>query len=413
MKETDNISNSASSELVTIGRPSGKQAADWRTRAANGPIADKFFALGAIFAVVGTLMFGLYLWLVLNSILPLEGSYTALRRAHAIIQVYLFFGLFILGFISQAGSKMLGAKLDFAAKPLIFLPLYIIGSLGMMFSMHWAALLVSAIFAGYASRIAYVCIRGCERPIQAALSTLGLSVLAAAPFLSVENQYSALLVAWGGFGSLIFAASAQFIAAFLNGKPLQGRLGLLFVFLHAANVLLLMLGPALDSKYTALLALLELAVYLYATTFTRWFSSAGTNALSLAFVFGYIWSIVAWGIVLLGNYTAPDLTMHILVIGWAAPLIFAVSTQVVAFMTGRDTLLPKRLWWSLLLLWQVVPLGRGAFHTLGLPTWFSLLVAGASITVLLSWAAAICSAEWSMLRLQATLQKGESLKSCG
>ncbi|MCB0343865.1 MAG: NnrS family protein [Bdellovibrionales bacterium] len=400
-------------KLIQIGRLSGKQPASWRDRSVSGPVADKFFALGAAFAVLGTLIYGLYLWLVLNRVLPLEGNYATLRRAHVVVQVFLFFGLFVLGFISQAGSKVVGAKLEFAAKPLVLLPIYVFGGIGMMFTKPWAPWIVCLTFAAYALRMAYVCLRGCDRPIQAMLCILGLSVLAASPFLPLEDQRSALLVTWGGFGSLIFAASVQFIVAFLGGNPLHRGVGTLFIILHCTSILLLLAGSTLNLIYPALMSLLGLAIYLTATNFKGWFSSVRTNPLNLAFVSGYLWSIAAWMIVFFSNYSTPDLTLHILATGWAAPLIFAVSSQVVAFLTSRNTLIHRKLWWFLLMAWQLVPLGRGAFHLFALPEWFSLIVAISSAAVILTWAAAIWRAEWTMLRLQASLQKGESLKSCG
>ncbi|MCB0345170.1 MAG: hypothetical protein KDD66_08625 [Bdellovibrionales bacterium] len=399
--------------LVQINRPSQRCPASWHERAANGPMVDKFFALGALFGVVGTLGYGLYLWLVFNNLLPLVGSYPELRRVHALVQIFLFFGLFVLGFVSQAGGKMLGADLRFAKIPLVLLPVYVLGGIAMLFGQFWGACIVSASFSCYAIRICHVCIGGCEHPLQAVLTVLGLSILAISPFLSLENPTSALIVMWGGYGTLLFAASGQFIDSFLGGSTLAGRAGVLFLVLHVIGVLLLVFGSASKLKYIAVAALAVLLVYLFATSFHKWVSSFCMNPFGFAVVSGYLWATAAWAVLLVGRHASFDLTVHILATGWAATLILAISSQVIAFLTGRKYLLPRNLWWTLLAVWQLVPLGRGAFHLFGIPSWFSLVVAASSTAVMMCWATSICRAEWTMLRLQSVLQKGEALKSCG
>ncbi len=399
--------------LVQIGRVSSRCPASWAERASSGPVADKFFAIGTLFGTIGTLGYGLYLWLVLNNILPLVGAYSELKRAHVIIQLFLFFGLFVLGFISQAGGKMLGASLNLGKVPLLILPLYLVGAIAMLNGQSWGAFLISAPFSLYASYICFVSFRDSLYSPKVALTVLGLGVLGASPFFQLENPHSALLIMWGGFGSLIFSASVQFISAFLRGRALAGREGILFLLLHSASVALLAIVPTTQPELIAISALSALFVYLHATGFATWSMSAYPLPLGLAFVSGFLWVAVAWAVLLYGSFATADLSVHILAVGWAAPLIFAVSFQVVGFLTGKESLLPRNIWWTLLLIWQLVPLGRGAFHLIALPAWFSLIVTAASTIVMLSWTISICSAEWTMLRLQSVLSKGETLKSCG
>lgn len=403
----------SSENLVQIGLPSNQRPASWLERVVSGPVADKFFALGTLFGTIGTVGYGLYLWLVLNNILPLVGSYPELKRAHVIIQLYLFFGLFVLGFVSQAGSKMLRLPLNFGKTPFLLLPLYLIGAVAMLSGQTWGRFLVSAPYAVYACYIFLVSLRNSLHSTRTVLTILGLFILAASPFLDYENPNSALLIMWGGFGSLIFSASLQFICAFLGAVPLTGKAGVLFVALHLASITILVLSPYEQAETIAFFALSALAVYLYSTAFSKWARAFYPSPLGLAFVSGFLWAALAWAILVYGSFASADLSVHILAVGWAAPIIFAVSFQVVGFITGKDYLLHPKAWWALLLIWQIVPLGRGAFHLIALPGWFSLVVAVASSIVMLAWSICICKAEWTMIRLQSSLNKGETLKSCG
>jgi hypothetical protein len=400
-------------KLVQLGGSGKRCPATWQERAASGPVADKFFAVGALFGFVGTAGYGLYLWLALNNILPLGLNYPELRYAHAVVQIYLFFGVFVLGFVSQAGGKMLGADLRFGKRPLLLLPVYVVGAFGILAHLSWGTYLVSAIFSLYAIYVAWSCFGTSTRPQQAILAVAGLSVLAISPFLSLHSPISALLILWGGFGTMIFAAGGQFIQAFLGGRNLGGRGGYLFVLLHLGSIAVLLLSPTSGLYYGCILSLAALVVYLMVTDARKWFASFYPNPLGLAFVCGYSWAIAAWVLQILTGYASADLTVHILATGWAAPLIFAVSAQVIGFLTGRDSLMPRRLWWWLLCSWQLVPFGRGTFQLFGLPSWFSIIVAIVSLSVLIAWTGSLCRAEWKMLRLQSVLKKGEILKTCG
>jgi hypothetical protein len=404
---------SPSGKLVQLNRGASPSPASLKGRITGGPVVDKFFALGAIFGFVGTVGYGLYLWLALNNILPISTNYFALREAHAVIQVFLFFGLFVLGFISQAGAKIVGVDLRFGKKPLLILPVYIVGSIGIIWGQTLGQFIVCAIFAFYSLSIAYHCSKGCPRPLHAVLAVTGLAVLAASPFLSLNNPTSVLLVMWGGFGTLIFAAGGQFIGAFLGGKNLVGRTGLIFLAVHLVSIALVSFASKISLDIIATLALLSLLSYFVATNISGWLSSFISKPLGLAFCSGYLWAVIAWALHFLDGSTSADLVVHILATGWAAPIILGVSSQVIAFTTGKDSLLPPRLWWWLLALWQVVPLGRGAFHFVGLPSGFSVVVAAASLVVLASWVISLIRAEWKMLSLQSELRKGEILKTCG
>ncbi len=308
---------------------------------------------------------------------------------------------------------MVGAQLPFGKWPLLLIPVYVLGAFGIIGRHAWGNYLVSASFLLYVVLILRSCYSHSTRPLQATLTVIGLSVLAISPFLSIHDPVSAILVLWGGFGSLIFAAGGQFIHAFLGGRNLAGRSGICFIFFHlGSNVMLLTkMTSALD--YSCYFSLAGVFAYLLATDAPTWFRSWYTKPLGLAFVCGYLWVTVAWGLQLRAGISSADLTLHLLATGWAATLVFAVSAQVIGFLTGGENIMPTRLWWWLLVLWQLVPLGRGMFHVLGLPAWFSIVVAFSSLTVLLAWAGSLWSAEWKMLRLQFALDKGEVLKTCG
>lgn len=372
-------------QLVQLGAPAVQPL--WRMEF----LIDKFFVVGAVSSLIGGAVLGAHLWMMLNGRMPMASDFVWLRHLHALVQTYLFFGLFILGFLLQTAPKILKVKLRIiplflAAVPLLFggvtLELQSPGGLG-----RWV---LAFPFAATALLVGYLASRGHEafRESYAWWVILSLCGLAVSPFFPVDRADNAQLFIWGGVVPVTFATGQQFIFAFLGGARLAKGINRILFALYSAALVALFAARVCEIaslwRVGGGLAAASLAVYIVATSATRAASSAHRDPLSFAFVTGYGWGIV--GSLMLA-FAGPDLldsAFHILVLGWFTPLIIAVSSQVLGAISGKF-LLPKWFVHGMLLVWQVVPVGRGLRSVIDLSPGLSLVVATVTSIVFLLW----------------------------
>ncbi|MCB0323263.1 MAG: hypothetical protein KDD69_06795, partial [Bdellovibrionales bacterium] len=63
--------------LVQLNRRTERATATVRDQLQGGPVADKYFTLGSIFGLLGSILLGSYLWLTLNGMLPPHFAYAS------------------------------------------------------------------------------------------------------------------------------------------------------------------------------------------------------------------------------------------------------------------------------------------------------------------------------------------------
>lgn len=360
-------------------------------------LVDKFFLVGALSSFFGGAGIGAHLWLMLNAQMPVAANYATLRVLHALIQTYLFFGLFILGFLFQTAPKILKVPIRLNFIFLFAIPLL---SFGVYVATVWperriGAILIALPFFSAFLYVAYLTYRGSPQFREnyawwVLLSLLGLS---ASSFFPVANPENAQMFIWSGVAPVTFAAGQQFLFAFLGGRRLEKvpnrvlfavyllTLGAMFGARSRGDASLWQLG--------GVLAFSSLTYYLMNTRILAAIPKLFRDPLAFAFLTGYMWALFAtWTLAMYGPQ-ALDGSFHMLTLGWLTPLIIAISSQVLRAIGGNFWLSPRMLT-VLLIIWQLVPLGRGLRFLLPLPPSFSIVVITDVTVVLLAWLISIC-----------------------
>ena len=347
----------------------------------NRVFVHRIFILALAAGFVGSTYLGLHLWLMRTGSMVPWSNYVEMRSLHAAVQLYLFFGLFAVGFILQAAPTFLGieprcSKLAFAAPLLIVLGVGVeIGSrvLGTADSANgrFPGLVISgAGFALVGLALANVLRRSqsSARAVSFGLPmVVGLMTTAASTLLDPADPRTAVFVLWGGIGSFVFAAGQKFIEGSLGGSGLGRGTAYVFLGLHITTIFLLgaaALMPAQPQFFSLLLpplALAVLTVFYFGTGLNRSIREIAFKPLAFALHTGFLWAVV--GISGLGWPGTTDLVAHTWALGWFAPLVVAVSSQIIGHLSDRPLFRPQTLI-GLLILWQAVPLGRGFGHTL-------------------------------------------------
>ena len=125
--------------LIQISKNNKERAPDSRVKHPFSIVLiDKFFLLGAIAGLFGSLILGIYVWLMRSGLVLPDVRYHSLRSFHATMQFYLFLTPFILGFLLQSGSKLLELEKPLPRMTGIILPLTITGAIFMLFYPQFA-----------------------------------------------------------------------------------------------------------------------------------------------------------------------------------------------------------------------------------------------------------------------------------
>ncbi|MDD2941701.1 MAG: NnrS family protein [bacterium] len=396
--------------LISLGRAKDNTGS-LTSKLLTASIADKFFTVGALSCVIGIGYHGVHLWLMLKGKLPPYQHYMALRESHAYLQLFMFFGLFILGFVFQAAGKIIGGTQS-ASPRVLFLPLVIVASLTIFFipglNNLSRGLLTLPFLVAFIHVLAVV--RSAPKPNWRAtvLMLLGLVGFNVAPWTSFFLPFPALVSLNLSVTMVVFGAGEQFVVNFAGGKRLQGTAGTAIVGLLSGVFtigLLFILFPKLQTNSTLTtcwLSLLTLATLSY-TWHTELFalpmklSLFRDTPVRIAIVTGYIWLLTGTTLGVIYGAIVSDGLLHIIALGWGATIVFAVSGQIVTSMSGTKYFKPERTKLALLL-WQPVIIDRGLLPVIS-PSWsFPWLTSVLASIVVSWWALGIILAERRIIR---------------
>ena len=386
-----------------------------RKPAATPPISplfetliEKFFVLGALFGLIGGVVIGAHLWLMLNGRVAVAPSFTTLRALHALMQTYLFFGLFILGFLFQTAPKILKVHVRTSPMFLGTIPILILG-IALELQAPGAGIgrwLIATPFAATFAYFASLTLRGTKafRENYAWWVLLSLGGLTISPFFPVLSPEHAQIFVWFGVAPVTFAAGQQFIFAFLGGTRLApGKNRFLFAFYLAALSLLFAANlNGGDTLWQGAGAMCGTCIVLFViwTNSLRAMRRAYFDPLAFGFVSGYAWALTGCGALAFFGSALIDSSFHLLTLGWLTPLIIAISSQVLRAISGKFWLPPNAVM-TLLVVWQLVPIGRGLRAVLPIPPWFSLVVITAAGLVLSLWLIAVARSAVRIMRKKA------------
>jgi len=394
--------------VVKIGPKRGE-----KPRAQPYIVVEKFFLAGVAAGLLGSLVLGLYLWLVVRGELSPSQNLLLLRNTHALIQIYLFLGLFILGFCFHALPRIMGGGVDTPRFSYLCLALALAGCLLSFLSpgSSCGPALVSLAFFVCAAFVFSIC-RKCPRPNGLVFGipvAAGLCVMAAGAQFNLSIPINGLLLIWFGVGPIIFATSQQFIAGFIKGKKFSAGLALNHITSYLLSALLAY--SALNSSpqsqmaqtYFSFFALVNIYIigcHFLFTGLWRAFSSKPTPV-TLGFAASSLWCLAA-NFVLLDSQFRADSSLHILALGWAVTLVITTSSNIISFMSLQPILKSGQLC-ALVLAWQLVVLFR-AFPESASPylpggAWsFSFLM----LLVLGSWAISMIGGIVKLIRARST-----------
>ena len=413
----DRTFSTIQSGLVTLGGK--KPAAPFLERLRAGPVADKFFCIGALAGYLGMAGYGAHLWLAMNGQSGLPAGYGDMRQVHSSLQFFLFFAPFIVGFTIQAGPKLLGVSTPVPGFSLFILFLLLVGSIA-------KAVEPGSMIAGSMLCLAFVwvilffsktVVRNYATINTHALffltaSQLGFCLACFAPYTVSGN---ALVLFWLAVVPALYAGGEQFVSSFLGGRRISGWGGVLLRFsylLSALAAMVVLFWPSgLAWQLWTWSSLVSICVFLYSSSLWRLSSAQIRTPLGLAMCLSYLWALLGAMMLILDGMPFADLGLHTWATGWGVTAILAISSQVMGHLSGQP-LYSDRTAIFVVLLWQLVPLGRGLFHWLPIGGFFSWVVLSAASVSLLIWVVQLIRAEYRIVRRQFSLRSGERLGSC-
>ena len=347
----------------------------------SGKIADKFFLFAALSGFIGTTYLGVHLLMMLSGIIEDTSNYLKFKQLHSYIQFYLFFGLFILGFLFQAGSKIFSTKIGISKhciKLLVFPLTGVIILINNMESLIGKVFLIIPFLYAFYFLVKVFLKASTEIKIGLCLSAImGIGTFIFSVFLNLTNLENALFLLWAGCGGIIFTAGQQFICNVFGGKKIGKDKGWIFLGLFILSSVSLFI----NFKLYISLSFFTLVFYLYATDFKKLYLKIKKDPLALAMILSFFWALIA---PLLGvfNLINSDQILHIWASAWILPIMIFVSARVINQFSVKGVFSPQKLF-ILLFLWQSVPLTRGIFH-LSNP-FFSFVTSFIATIVLLVW----------------------------
>lgn len=360
---------------------------------AAAPVLDKFLIIALLGGGIGGAVLGLSVWLMRLGFIDVLHSYLSLRHLHAQLEIHVFFGVAITGFIIQAAPRLLGISALFSRSVALGVALCPIG--GMLLSMFGASswLTGSALALGPVLTAVLLILRQKRkvfRPHSLFLLTAMVGFLVSA-FSNLGDPAWALVVVWFAVGLSLLGTAHLFIVNLLGGKAL-GNLWLYIVYILAVTGGVL-LGLQL-ARIGAVLCLCGLGIY--ATRIKLFSLNEGPLFLRLGFMLGFGWAIIAltW---LAVDPLSLDQVAHLLALGWGVSILFTLSLHITAVIGGLNPK-PTKLALALLLAWQFLPIVRGLLFGTTL-AWFAAPV---TILVLLSfwsyWLIAIAARSHAIMK---------------
>lgn len=371
-----------------------------------GPVVDKFFLTAYLAGLIGIAYLGIHLWMILNGLIPARASYLFMRQAHAEIQIFLFLGLFILGFMFQASPKLFGVPRTTSRWCLTVPALLLLGVAlrlwpiidGADYVLLTAAMAAAAVFLSPVVGGPGMCLSDPLRGL-AAISLVGAVV---SPWIDIGEPVGALLVFWWAWGGFLFIGCQQFISGMLEGRKLAGRPGQFVAGLYLVSCIALAVaawGPVrwgIAGTVFGALSLVVLLSFLWAAGAVGGLKKNWRSILGITFLLSFAWAL-AGSLMLLRGAVYVDLALHAWALGWATTLLVPISLRILSFL-GEEPQPDARLVVSLVLLWQLVPLGRTLGHML--TPQMAWVVGIAASIVYIFWGAALLPRISKILRRQ-------------
>ena len=329
------------------------------------PVVDRYFAFGAISSLVGSIYLGFYLWLIRSGFIGVTPNYPALSQSHFNIQLILYFGFFILGFVLQAVPKMLGLSYQPARQALLSIPLALLG-IGSEIAGLGDYFFRGALFLAYAlpcqALLRLIAKSSPERQQMlgpwVAISLLSFSI---APLFNPTSPAGHLVAILCAVCSLTLAAGRQFIAGFLGGAKVSLKANYLQLVFYLLTLITATLATVFEMElwsYSGLSLLATIVVYINSTKLLQiQREMLLNNPLAVAFSAGVFWAVLASLNLFIYGAAALDVATHMIALGWVVPLILAISAQMLRAITGQFILSATAMR-NILFFWQAVPICR-------------------------------------------------------
>ncbi|MBF0272556.1 MAG: NnrS family protein [Magnetococcales bacterium] len=355
------------------------------------PVVQRFWYGGLVAGLAGFSL-GFALWMWQHGVLAVSGDYFFYKLWHARMQIMGFLGSFLLGFALQSGPHVAGGKPPPSRSLLHLCHLLWAGLLVSGFPFAPLAtlgdLVVSVVYGGAGYFLYRVTSEGNPKlrlprgyPLAA-----GMTLMAIAPWLPLEDPGVALFVLWCGPITMALVAAQQLIQNVMGGTLLQDR---------GARRFVVALGVAwICSAWAAFTPwgswrlagagwLMTLLLLLHGTGFipaARGFGWASINVtLSLGFfhgVAGALWLLLGTG--------SLDVAVHLLGAAFLTTLIMGVTVRVTGFFSA-GAVLSDRATSYLVGLWAVVAWSRSFSPVWPMDEGWTLWMSLAGATLLGVW----------------------------
>jgi hypothetical protein len=373
--------------MVQLGaKPSGEVA-----------VAEKFFTFGTVAFFLGAGWLGVHLWLIRFGEIAPKANYAEQREFHVLIQIFPFLGSFVLGYVLQAVPRLLGTD-RFALRRVFFaLPLLALGVLITPQFRLAGSVLLALPFAGAILYLVEL-FRGAKREaifrygLWPLLSMLAFTVL---PFTSFQYGTTLVVFFWAALAAPLFAFSPVFGVAFGGGEKM-GRGASAAVHISVLLTLGVLLAAHLGYAPIEIGGALAYGTIILFLILTRIYCAARRREpVIVALVLGLFWGMVGAAVLAWYGAAASDFVFHLWALGWSTPMMFAVSSHIVEIFASGLPMTERMVLW-LIVMWQIVPLGRGLAVMLQLPPRFSMIV-GLVVGILsLFWMVAFLKASWKI-----------------
>ena len=355
------------------------------------PVVHRFSRASVVFGALIGFPLGLYLWLFLKGHVAEVSDYGYLVNLHAMTQMVMFFGLFILGFAYTAGYHLNGGQPRPVKQVVWVLPAVVAGYLIWLVPplALLGQLVMSACFGYTALLMANAARQGkLAKPAITFLCVPGLVTFALMPWLDLTDVKTAWFAVMCGPFLMALMAGLQLIPNVMKGERLEGTAAWVFAGLMLFNCVVIVVDvfvTPISPLLSSLLLLLPLLFYLYQVRFFQALNHCGPTSLAVAFVFAFAWLFIALLLLAIYGEGFRENALHLIILGQITTYILAVGSRVIGFFSGDYVINEGRLTY-LVLIWQLVPASRGLDYLADFPegtAWLTVLVA---VAVLYPWA---------------------------
>ena len=330
------------------------------------PVFHRFWGAAILCGLFFGFPLGSWIWASLSGIVDIPSQYETIKAAHVSIQVFVFFGLLIAGFALQSGAHVLAGSPPKSEQVIWIYPLILLGVAFKIVPSTYLQVLGNFIITAGNLWLLYVMVRTALGgdlsrlvPI-GSLFFIGFLIMAAAPWLDLNDAGHSFFVLWSAVFLIILAAGQQLIANVLSAKRFDKLDASLFAVTAFASVVALGFTVFTDHQFpelTGVLMALTIIFYLAFLGVIPALKKTGFTSLVIAFVFNFAWALII-ALALIFSDPSWDSILHILALGCVTTMIIAVAARVLGFFSGKAALSEGSLT-ALIIGWQLVPLLRG------------------------------------------------------